>query len=72
LSIGYVTAKSANISIRESEGALIMQEHIMRDKVKSILKIKIDIISLTLTADNRSKKFKKRHQTGNCRFSSGE
>jgi hypothetical protein len=43
-----------------------MQEHIVRDKVK------IDSISLTLTADNRSQKVKKRHQIGNRRFSSGE
>jgi hypothetical protein len=48
-----------------------MQEDIMRDKVKSVRKIKIDSISLALTADNRSQKVKKRHQIGN-RFSPGE
>jgi hypothetical protein len=30
-----------------------MQEHIVRDKVESIRKIKIYSLSLTLTADNR-------------------
>jgi hypothetical protein len=49
-----------------------MQEHIMRDKVESIGKIKIYSISLTLTADNRSQEVEKCHQIGNCRFSSGE
>jgi hypothetical protein len=44
----------------------------MRDEVKSIRKIKIDGISLTLTADNRRQKVKKRHEIGNCRFSSGK
>jgi hypothetical protein len=33
-----------------------MQEHIMRDEVKSIRKIKIDGISLKLTADNGRQK----------------
>jgi hypothetical protein len=47
-----------------------MQEHIMRDKVKSVKKIKID--SLTPTADNRSRKVKKRYQINNCRFRFGE
>jgi hypothetical protein len=43
-----------------------MQENIMRDEVK------IDNNSLMLAADNRSQKVKKRHQIGNCRFSSGK
>jgi hypothetical protein len=49
-----------------------MQEHIVRDKVESIRKIRIYSISLTLTADNRSQEVEKCHQVGNCRFSSGE
>jgi hypothetical protein len=49
-----------------------MQEHIMRDKVESIRKIKIYSISLTLTADNRSREVEKCHQIGNCSLSSGE
>jgi hypothetical protein len=36
------------------------------------VKIKIDSISMTLAADNRSQKVMKRHEIGNCRFSSGE
>jgi hypothetical protein len=64
--------KPANISIRESEGAQFMQEHIIRDKVKNIRKIKISSISSTLTAGNRSQEVEKCHQIGNCRFSSGE
>jgi hypothetical protein len=44
----------------------------MRDKVKSVRKIKADGISLMLTAGNRSQKVKKRHQIGNSRFSPGE
>jgi hypothetical protein len=49
-----------------------MQEHIVRNKVESIRKIKIYSISLTLTADNRGQEVEKCHQVGNCRFSSGE
>jgi hypothetical protein len=44
----------------------------MRDKVKSVRKIEIDSISLTLTAKNRSQNVKKHNQIGNCRFSPGE
>jgi hypothetical protein len=33
-----------------------MQEQVVGDEVKSILKIKMDSISLTLTAGNRNKK----------------
>jgi hypothetical protein len=43
-----------------------MQEHIMRDKVKNIRKIKIYSVSLTLTADNRSQEVEKCHQIGKC------
>jgi hypothetical protein len=60
------------MSIRESEGAKFMQEHIMRDKVESIRGIKIYSISLTLTADDRNQEIEKFYQIGNCRFSSGE
>jgi hypothetical protein len=60
------------MSIKEPEGAQFMQEHIVRDKVKSIRKIKIYSISLMLTADNRSREVEKCHQIGNNRFSSGE
>jgi hypothetical protein len=49
-----------------------MQEHIVRDMVESIRKIKIYIVSLTLTADNWSQEVEKCHQVGNYRFSSGE
>jgi hypothetical protein len=49
-----------------------MQEQVMGDDVKSIRKIKIDGISLTLTVDNRSHKVKEGYQIGNCRFRSGE
>jgi hypothetical protein len=49
-----------------------MQEHIMEDEVKSIWKIKIDSINLTLTADSRSREVKKRYQISNCRFRFGE
>jgi hypothetical protein len=49
-----------------------MQEHIVRDKLESIRKIKIYSVSLTLAADNRSQEVEKCHQVGNCRFSSGE
>jgi hypothetical protein len=49
-----------------------MQEYTMSEEVKSISNIKIDSISLTLVADNRSQKVKKRYQIGNCRFGSGE
>jgi hypothetical protein len=43
-----------------------MQEHIMRQKVKSIRKIKLYSISLTLTTDNRGQAVEKCHQIGNC------
>jgi hypothetical protein len=49
-----------------------MQEHIMRDKVEHIRKIKLYSISLTLTADNRRQEVEKCHEVGNSRFSSGE
>jgi hypothetical protein len=44
----------------------------MMDGVESIWEIKIGSISLTLAAETGVKKVKKRHQIGNCRFSSGE
>jgi hypothetical protein len=49
-----------------------MQEHIVRDKVESIRKIKTHSISLTLTADNRSEEIEKCHQIGNFKISSGK
>jgi hypothetical protein len=64
--------KAGNISIRESEGTQFMQEYSMRDKVKSIRKIKIYNISLTLTTGTRSQDVEKCCQIGNCRFCSGE
>jgi hypothetical protein len=44
----------------------------MRNEVESIWEIKVHSISLTLAAENRSQKLKKRHQIGNYRFGSDE
>jgi hypothetical protein len=45
-----------------------MQEHFVRDDVKSIWNIKLENISWSLTADSRSHEVKKRYQISNCRF----
>jgi hypothetical protein len=68
----YVAAKPAEIGIRKFEGAQFMLEHIMGDKIKSIIKFKVYSISLTLTADNRSQVVKKCHQIDICGFCSTE
>jgi hypothetical protein len=44
----------------------------MGDGVKSIRKIEIDGMNLTLTADNRSHEVEKRSEICNCRFRFGE
>jgi hypothetical protein len=36
LPVGLITTKPANISIRDSRGAQFMQEHFVREDVKSI------------------------------------
>jgi hypothetical protein len=68
LPVGLITTKPANISIRDSRGAQFMQEHFVRDGVKSILNIKLESISWSLTADSGSHEVKKRYQISNCRF----